>query len=45
MKAVAKAGYTCELWVYDTKNLVFKKSYILVDDKVQVEKWFEEEYN
>jgi hypothetical protein len=42
MKAVAKAGYTGELWVYDAKNLNFKKSYVLVDGKVQIEKWLEE---
>lgn len=43
MKAVAKNGYLCELWVYDEKKLHFKKSYVLVDGKVQIEKWLEEE--
>lgn len=43
MKAVAKAGYTGELWVYDEKKLNFKKSYILINGIIQVEKWLEED--
>jgi hypothetical protein len=42
MKAVVKAGYTCELWVYqDEKHLEFKKSYKMVDNKLKIEKWIE----
>lgn len=42
MKAVVKAGYTCELWVYqDEKHLEFKKSYKMIDNKLKIEKWVE----
>ncbi|ADO00355.1 homing endonuclease [Wiseana iridescent virus] len=41
MKTVAKAGYYCELWVYNSKNIEFKKSYKMVNNKVEIEKWIE----
>jgi hypothetical protein len=39
MKAVARTGYTCELWVYKNERKVsFKRSYKLVDSEVVIEK-------
>jgi hypothetical protein len=39
MKAVARTGYTCELWVYkNERKISFKRSYKLVDSEVVIEK-------
>jgi hypothetical protein len=44
MRAVVKAGYIGKLWVYTSKKeFAFKKTFTMVDGKIQVEKWVNEE--
>lgn len=34
MQATASKGYIIEMWVYDTKNILFKKRYRMIDNKI-----------